>query len=513
MLPLAELIEFVNKLFEVRERLELDEDKKRLDVARYLRSVAQCLQGSAEQLKENEVPHGKWSELRELADNFQTTIGEGIGQVKAEELHKLLIEIIKNTPEDKSYIKPIEEAAGKLRGLATTVAAKKDLQPPPASQFPFSFPLSRRGLIFSGLFASSALVTAGLSSAVTSESQNKSIKWKMASFLGAGTENLILYKAQKRFRERIQKMTNGKFTIELDGSIKGKTQEILRQVSDGKDIQCGYSGIYYSDNEYKFLFFGSSIPFGLTPQEQTIWLNYKQNPEDELTYVQRLYEKVNLQVIPFPVAATGGQMGGWFKKEISTVDHFKGITMRIPGLGGEVLAKLKVQLSQTIHGEIPPKDIHQALKSDKIDAAEWIGPHDDWELKLHEAKCSYYYYPGWWEPSTTFDIQVNKNAWEELPGNYKEIFKAACSATYTETLAEYEQKNSEVIKKIKEINGINILPFNDEIMQIAKDKTNELLGDYKKNPNFSATYEEWHKFREQLRQWQEYNLIKQKFLS
>ncbi|MBH8555519.1 ABC transporter substrate-binding protein [Nostocaceae cyanobacterium CENA357] len=330
------------------------------------------------------------------------------------------------------------------------------------------------------------------------------ITWKMVSVLGDNTKNLILYKAPQMICDRIAQMTDGYFTIELDRT--GNTEEILKKVSDG-NIECGYSGVYYNSEKYRVLFFGCAIPFGLNPQEQNAWLYYKKDPKNQWTFMQEIYSKLDLNVIPFPAGATGAQMGGWFNKEIKSIADFDGITMRIPGLGAEVLQKFGVVSDKQLGFPIPIDQIADKVRDSTLNAAEWIGPYDDFQLGLHNV-LPYYYYPGWWEPGTTYDVQVNTGVWKSLPEKYQEIFKAVCLETHIKILAEYDQKNSEKLQQLIESRSIKLRPFNDEILQEAKKQTDILLKLYAdKNKLFGEVYTEWSKFKFMIKQWSKLNNI------
>ncbi|GET42253.1 TRAP transporter substrate-binding protein [Microseira wollei] len=292
----------------------------------------------------------------------------------------------------------------------------------------------------------------------------------MHTFLSENVRKTILYDAPQQVCKLVKEMTNNRFKINLNRT--GETEEILRK----GEIQCGYSGIYYNTPQYRSLFFGCAIPFGLSPQEQTAWLYYKKNPDDELTFIQSIYkEKLGLNVIPFPAGATGGQMGGWFKAKINSLSDLKDKNkiVRIPGLGADVFKRL----GMTTHDELsPPISVDEAikrLKDGRFFAVEWTSPYDDIQLGLNQA-ANFYYYPGWWEPSTTFDVQVNINEWNKLPPYYQEIFKLACHETYTIILNEYEQKNSFALKEIRR-QGVELLRFNDDVLEAAEKETKKLL--------------------------------------
>lgn len=372
------------------------------------------------------------------------------------------------------------------------------IKPPSQDRLP-PLQMSRRAFIPTAIGTS-----VGLTAGWFASKNQPGISWKMVSRLRDNSKDLILFKAPEMIRDRIKQMTDGNFTINLVDNT-GNTEDILQDVSNGK-IECGYSGVYYNSERFRVLFFGCAIPFGLNPQEQNAWLYYKRDPNDELTFMQTIYSRLKLNVIPFPAGATGAQMGGWFNKEINSTKDFNGVTMRIPGLGAEVLQKFGVISDKQLGLQISIDEIAGKVRDGTLNAAEWVGPHDDFQLGLHNV-LKYYYYPGWWEPGTTYDIQVNTNAWKELPKKYQEIFKAVCLETHIKILAEYDQKNSEKLQHLKSI-GIQLRPFNKQILVAAKKETDALLELYAgKDKLFGEVYQEWSKFKVRIKQWSELNKI------
>lgn len=134
------------------------------------------------------------------------------------------------------------------------------------------------------------------------------------------------------------------------------------------------------------------------------------------------------------------------------------------------------------------------------DFAEWIGPHDDFELGLHTV-AKYYYYPGWWEPSTTFDLQINRSSYNKLPEHYQHILKAVCWETYLETIAEYDRKNSKALIEIKKY-GTELRRFPDDVLKNAEQETEKLLTERSNYiPIFKEVYEEWKEFKKNIQEY------------
>ncbi|MEL6501741.1 MAG: TRAP transporter substrate-binding protein DctP, partial [Cyanobacteria bacterium J06623_1] len=210
-----------------------------------------------------------------------------------------------------------------------------------------------------------------------------------------------------------------------------------------------------------------------------------------------LYSDFN--VINFPAGNTGVQMGGWFKEQVNSLQDLKGLNMRIPGLGGKVMASLGVNVQV-----LPGGEIFFALDTGAIDAAEWVGPYDDLKLGLNEA-ASYYYYPGWWEPGPTLEVQVNKTQWDKLPIEYQEIFKTAAMEANLNMLSKYDALNREALKTLID-GGTKLTAYPAEILQAAQ----EAAADYyaqesAKSPVFKKVYEQWNQFRISISEWNKIN--------
>lgn len=502
---LGDLVEFATKLFEVIDRLKQSQDEDRQRIANYFHKVGDCLQGIAEELRNGNSHHGKWGELQEYAQKFPTSISEAIGHERETELSLLLERIVHNTPDNISDIQEIEATGGKFKALAVNISIEEKTVSSSIKEGSISStPSISRNTFLYGVLGTATAILAGTTGRFISQSK-RPIKWRMVSFLGeSAKDKILLYQIPYMIRDRLKNITGDKFILEIDTKGHISTEEILGKVSEGQDIQCGFSGIYYETAEYRPLYFGCAIPFGLSPQEQTAWLSYKKNSNDDLTYIQNLYREIGLKVIPFPAGATGGQMGGWFKEEVNSIEDFNERAMRILGLGADVLTDyFGIKTDKKIFGKsLSLEKIYDELYKGTIEAAEWIGPHDDLQLNLHEAGAKHYYYPGWWEPSTTFDVQVNAEAWAKLPLEYKRIFEAVCYETYTKILSEYDRKNAQALVKIRSLEksgSITIRRFPDEVLRVAQDKTETLLQLYDTNPEFEKVHVEWKGFKKKIR--------------
>ena len=215
------------------------------------------------------------------------------------------------------------------------------------------------------------------------------------------------------------------------------------------------SAAYWTGKVPEAQFF-STVPFGMTALGMNSWLY----DGGGLELWREVYKPFH--VIPFPLGNTGVQMGGWFNKEINSVDDLQGLKMRIPGLGGKVLAKAggnPVLLAGS--------EVYSALERNTIDATEWIGPYHDERLGLYRA-AEHYYYPGWHEPGTVLELTVNERAWNSLPPDLQAIVANAAQAANLAMLAEMEHKNAEALQILKARDDITIAPFPDDVLQRLK---------------------------------------------
>lgn len=321
------------------------------------------------------------------------------------------------------------------------------------------------------------------------------IRWQMAT---SWSESLdTIYGGAQTLCDRVSKMTDGRFAITpypAGALVPGL--EVLDAVEKGK-VECGHTVSYYYADKNPALSFASGVPFGLKPQQQNAWLYHGGGLEE----IQKIYADFN--VINFPAGNTGIQIGGWFKRLVNTVDDLRGLRMRIPGLGREVMARLGVEVVN-----LASNKIFQALKQGDIDAAEWIGPYDDLKLRLNEA-APFYYYPGWWEPGTTLDVLVNLNKWNQLPPVYQEIFKTAAFEANARMLAKYDALNRAALIELLS-GGTKLIPYSDEIMEAARIEAFKLYETNAKiHQTFKQVYQKWKLFREQVYQWED--VIEQRF--
>lgn len=304
---------------------------------------------------------------------------------------------------------------------------------------------------------------------------------------------LGIFGGAETFSKRVREMSDGRFIITpfVAGELVPGLQ-VLDAVQAGT-VECGHTASYYYIGKNAAFAFATSIPFGLTAQQQNAWLYHGGG----LEAIQKLYADFN--VINFPAGNSGAQMGGWFKREIKSVSDLNGLKMRIPGLGGQVMSRLGVNVQV-----LPGGEIYLALDRGAIDAAEWVGPYDDEKLGLNKA-AKFYYYPGWWEPGPSWEVLVNRAAWDKLPKEYQEILKSATVDANMDNLAQYNALNGAALDRIVK-GGTQLTPYTKEIMQAAQKATTDLLQENAaKDATFKQIYQQWSAFRAQVYRWNEIN--------
>ncbi len=342
------------------------------------------------------------------------------------------------------------------------------------------------------LTAAGALALTGCASEVSecqsSAGGDKQFNWKMVTSwppnlpgLGTGATKLA---------ENIEAASGGRIRIKVYAAGElVPAFEVFGAVSEGT-VEMGHSAAYYWRGKSEATQFFTAIPFGMNVMEMNAWLYYGGG----LELYRELYEPFNL--MPFPAGNTGIQMGGWFNREINTLADLKGLKMRIPGLGGEVLRR-----AGGTPVALPGAEIFTALQTGSIDAAEWNGPYNDLTFGLHKA-ARYYYYPGWHEPGPVLECIINREAWAGLPADLQTIVAIACSALNDQMTAEYAARNALNLRQIKQEGKVEIRPFPDDVLSELHRITGEVYDELAANDQTVAIIlESFSTFKETIGEW------------
>jgi len=291
--------------------------------------------------------------------------------------------------------------------------------------------------------------------------QQQTFEWKLVTTWPKNYPGLGL--APENFAKKVEAMSAGRLKIKVFGAGQlVPAFEVFDAVSQGT-AEVGHGASYYWTGKSKASAFFTSIPFGLNAQEMNGWLHYGGG----LELWRELYSEFNL--IPFAGGNTGVQMAGWFNREINSMEDIKGLKMRIPGLGGDVITRAG-GVSVTISGG----ELYTAMQTGVIDALEWVSPYNDIALGFHQV-AKYYYYPGWHEPGPTLELIINKDAFATLPEDLQSIVETAARAVNQDMLDEYTARNNEALVSLVETHGVQLRKLPDEVISELRDISSEML--------------------------------------
>ncbi len=322
----------------------------------------------------------------------------------------------------------------------------------------------------------------------TAVDSNRTFKWKMVTTWPANFP--IFQEGAQKFSEDVKMMSRGRLEIQVyAGGELVPALQVFDAVSQGT-VEMGHGSAYYWAGKIPEAQFFSSVPFGMTAKGMHAWLYHGGG----LELWREAYGPFNL--IPLPMGNTGVQMGGWFNKKIETLDDVKGLRMRIPGLGGKVLKKAGGNPVLMAGAEI-----YTALERGTIDATEWVAPFHDLRLGLNRA-ASYYYYPGWHEPGTAFELIINTDNWRQLPEDLQRIVTITAAATNQWIYTQMEYHNQKALQQLKQKTNVRVLPFPARVLDELKTLTAATLDEEAAgNAKFKQIYRAYKDFRKTYRDW------------
>jgi TRAP-type mannitol/chloroaromatic compound transport system substrate-binding protein len=316
----------------------------------------------------------------------------------------------------------------------------------------------------------------------------KRMEWNLLTtwpekFPGLGT-------GAERLAQRITQMSDGRLTVRVRaaGTVV-PALGVFDAVSQGT-AEMGHGASYYWQGKSKSFNFFAAVPFGLTANELSAWIHFGGGQElwDEG------YAKFGLK--PFLAGNTGVQMGGWFRKEIKSTEDFKGLKMRMPGLGGEVLRRVGATAENLAGGDIFP-----ALSAGRIDATEWVGPWNDLAFGFYKIAKNYYW-PGFHEPGTGIECFVNKAKYDALPADLKAIVTGACRAEVEAMLGEFNRRNGEALKVLIDTHGVQLRRFPADVMAALGKASETVLAELEGADDLTRrTYGSFRKFRDEATGW------------
>ncbi len=291
----------------------------------------------------------------------------------------------------------------------------------------------------------------------------KVYKWRLVTTWPKNLPGLGM--APERLAEKVDRMSNGRLKITVFGAGEVvPALGVFEAVSLG-NVEMGHGASYYWKGKEPAAQFFTALPFGLTAQEMNGWLHYGGGME----LWEELYARYDL--VPLAGGNTGVQMGGWFNKEINSLDDLEGLKMRIPGMGGEVFER-----AGGTAVTLPGGEIFTSLQTGVIDATEWVGPYNDLAFGLHQV-AEYYYYPGWQEPGPNLEFIVNREAYDSLPPDLQEILRGASRAVNEDTLSEFTARNNAALQELVEEHDVKLRRFPDDVLKALYEISNEMAAE------------------------------------
>ena len=277
----------------------------------------------------------------------------------------------------------------------------------------------------------------------------------------------------QRFAQRLIDMSDGRIQVTYyAANERVKAFDSFDEVGSG-NAQMYHGAEYYWKGKHPGWAYFTSVPFGLTYTEMNAWIRFGGGQElwDELG--------ADYGLKGLMCGNTGVQMGGWFRKEMNSVDDFKGLKMRMPGLGGDVFAKLGGSPVS-----LPGGQIYENLISGSIDATEWVGPWNDELMKFYEA-AKYYYYPGMHEPGAMLACGMNKTWWDGLSKSDQLMIEAASSMENDVMMSEYNAKNGAALKRLVNDQGVKLRQFNDDIYDGFAEASEEVFAEVQEHSDLA----------------------------
>ncbi len=313
------------------------------------------------------------------------------------------------------------------------------------------------------------------------------VRWRLTSGFPKTLDTI--YGAADSFAKKVGELSGGKFQITTHAAGELVPMPGLVDAVQAGTVEMGHTAPYYYFGKNDAFALGCAIPFGLNSRQMTAWM-YDGNG---LKLMREFYSGYN--IISFPMGNTGAQMGGWYRKEIKTVEDMKGLKFRVGGFAGKVTGRLGA-----VSQNIPGGEIYQALEKGTIDAAEWVGPYDDQKLGLNKV-APIYHFPGWWEGGPQLDLYVNTKAYAGLSAEYKAIIECAAAFAHTEMQAKYDARNPAALKSLV-AGGARLVPFPNPVLSEAFKAAMSLYSEVSaSNPAFKKIYDDYAAFRREANLW------------
>jgi TRAP-type mannitol/chloroaromatic compound transport system substrate-binding protein len=323
------------------------------------------------------------------------------------------------------------------------------------------------------------------------------VHWRLTSSFQPSLD--LIYGGAQTFAKTLTDLTDGKFTIAvLPAGEVAPALEALDAVSNGT-VECAHSALHYYWGKDPTFVFGSSTPFGMNARQHTAWLTEGGGGDLIDAFL------ADRKVFALPAGNTGGQMAGWFRKEIKTPSDLQGLKVRIGGFAGKVFQILGAEPVS-----IPKDGVYSALESGGLDAMEWVGPYDDENFGAKDGDkpklskvAPYYYYPGWWKGGMQLHLIVSREKFDALPKAYQAALRAAATVANASVQSKYDTVNPAALKRLV-VGGAELRLFPQEVLEACYKTANDLYGQLSAdNANFKKISDSYMAFRgDQYLWWQ-----------
>lgn len=305
----------------------------------------------------------------------------------------------------------------------------------------------------------------------------------------------LFSEAMGRLSDQVDSLTGGevKLIFHVPGDL-APASTTLAKVGTGELVAAWATAgqLAESDSAFDLL---TSIPFGPDSLEYMSWMFNGGG----LTLSHELFASYGIHNVPCMVFPPEG--AGWFSKEIRNLDDLKGLKIRYFGLGGRVLSQLGAKVVPLAAGEIV-----DAIKSKKIDAAEYSLPSLDLTLGLQNVS-KYYYFPGWHQPSTLFELYFNLRTWQALTSKQQNTIETVCAAVMRDGIGQAETMQMEALDKIKN-SGITLRRWSPDLLLTFEATWNAVANEeMMANPRFKKIYESYERFHENYSFWKRFSYL------
>ncbi|WP_410803546.1 TRAP transporter substrate-binding protein [Marinobacter sp. KMM 10035] len=305
-----------------------------------------------------------------------------------------------------------------------------------------------------------------------------------------GPNSPILGETTTNMAKMAEEMSGGRLRIRIDSANKHKAPFGIFDLVRNGQYDMGHTASYYYKGTIPNAMYFTTVPFGMIAPEMYAWFYHDQGME----LMQKVYEPFGL--MSFPGGNTGNQMGGWFNKEINSVEDLKGLKMRTPGFAGEVMAELGVAVTN-----LPPGELYTALERGTVDAVEWVGPALDFPMGFHQ--IAKYYYSGWQEPGAEVQFLINDKTWNKLPEDLQAILRIAMRTAAYDMYIQTTHESGVAWDRMKEdYPNVTHKTFPPEVINAMRDATNKLLAEAAEKDDLAKEIiNSQRDYLKQVRQW------------